>query len=112
MTKPTATSAVSRARRAFYYLTAGLTGSAIMVIEVLGARMLAPYLGTSHFVWTSQIAVTLAALATGYYAGGLVADRSDSPTALYGCIVLAGSYLAGSVLCAQAIAFDALQFGV
>ena len=34
-----------------------------MIVEILGANMLAPYFGTSHFVWTAQIAVTLAALA-------------------------------------------------
>src|SRR5213592_3552280 len=49
--------------RRYLYFTAAVTGAAIMIIEILGAKMLAPYVGTSHFVWTAQIAVTLVALA-------------------------------------------------
>ena len=56
--------------RFYLYVTAGVTGAAIMIVEILGAKMLAPFFGTSHFVWTAQIAVTLVALAAGYYAGG------------------------------------------
>ena len=48
-----------------------------MVVEILGAKMLSPYVGLSHFVWTAQIAVTLVALACGYYVGGRLADRSQ-----------------------------------
>ena len=49
-----------------------------MVAQILGAKMLAPFLGLSHFVWTAQIAVTLVALAAGYYPAGawLIARRS------------------------------------
>ena len=54
---------LSPALRRYLYLTACVTGAAVMVVEILGAKMLAPYFGTSHFVWTAQIAVTLAALA-------------------------------------------------
>ena len=56
--------------RRYLYLTAAITGGVILIIEILGAKMLAPYLGTSHFVWTAQIAVTLISLAVGYYLGG------------------------------------------
>ena len=58
-----------QALRLYVYVSAAITGAAIMIIEILGAKMLAPFMGTSHFVWTAQIAVTLVALATGYYAG-------------------------------------------
>jgi len=74
-----------------------LTGAAIMIVEILGAKMLAPYLGTSHFVWTAQIAVTLVALALGYYLGGRLVDRSTDLRRLYWAILLAGLYLALSV---------------
>ena len=63
------TSTVSGGLRRYLYFTAATTGAAIMVIEILGAKMLSPYVGLSHFVWTAQIAVTLVALATGYYIG-------------------------------------------
>ena len=57
--------------RRFLYLTAAITGAAILVVEILGAKMLSPYVGSSHFVWTAQIAVTLISLALGYWFGGL-----------------------------------------
>src|SRR5213594_1176344 len=84
-------------QRRYLYLTAATTGAAIMIVEILGAKMLAPYVGTSHFVWTAQIAVTLVALAAGYYAGGRLVDRWPKLGKLYGCVLVAAIYLCGSV---------------
>ncbi len=56
-------------------LIAFLCGAAIMVIELVGSRVIAPYLGTSTFVWTSIIGVILASLSIGYWLGGRVADK-------------------------------------
>ena len=81
-----------------------------MVVEILGAKMLAPYVGTSHFVWTAQIAVTLVALATGYYAGGRLVDRSPKLGRLYRFILAAAIYLCGSVLAAKSVAYWCLDF--
>ncbi|MCB1670545.1 MAG: fused MFS/spermidine synthase [Pseudomonadales bacterium] len=63
-------------RRAWLYCTVFLTGAAVMIIELLGTRIIAPFYGSSLYVWTSVIAVTMMALAVGYYAGGFLADRS------------------------------------
>ncbi|HUS34904.1 MAG TPA: fused MFS/spermidine synthase [Verrucomicrobiae bacterium] len=83
--------------RGFLYLTAAITGAAILVVEILGAKMLSPYVGSSHFVWTAQIAVTLISLALGYYFGGWLVDRSAALHRLYVCIAAAAAYLAVSV---------------
>jgi len=77
----------------FFYLTAALSGAVIMIIEILGANMLAPYVGMSHFVWSAQITVTLFSLALGYYVGGLLADRTRDLSFLYGGISVAAIYL-------------------
>src|SRR5438445_904807 len=98
--------------RRYLYFTAATTGAAIMIVEILGAKMLAPYVGTSHFVWTAQIAVTLVALAAGYYAGGWMVDRSPKPGRLYGCILLAAIYLCGSVLLVRPVAYGCLDFNL
>jgi spermidine synthase len=59
-----------------YLLLASLvTGSAVLVLELLGTRVIGPYYGASVYVWSSLIGVTLAALALGYWAGGYTADR-------------------------------------
>src|SRR5256886_15274593 len=81
-----------------------------MIVEILGAKMLAPYVGTSHFVWTAQIAVTLVALATGYYAGGRMVDRSPNLALIYGCVLLASIYLCLSVLIVKPVVYWCLDF--
>src|SRR6266436_832271 len=83
-----------------------------MVVEILGAKMLSPYVGLSHFVWTAQIAVTLVALACGYYAGGRLADRSQKLSWLYWAILVAGLYLALTVLICEPVAFWCLDFNL
>lgn len=49
--------------RAGLYLTVFLTGASVMVIELLGTRMIAPFYGASLYVWSSLISVTMIALA-------------------------------------------------
>ena len=84
----------------------GATGNgAVMFVEILGARMLSPYLGVSHFVWTAQIAATLLALTLGYYVGGWLADKSPDATVLYWAILLAAAYLAASVAACEPLAY-------
>lgn len=65
-------------------------GAALMGLEFLAARMLAPMLGSSLFVWGSIISVVMVALAIGYWLGGQVADRIGTPRALAAVIALAG----------------------
>jgi spermidine synthase len=98
--------------RRFVYFTAALTGAAIMIIEILGAKMLTPYVGMSHFVWIAQIAVTLVALACGYYAGGRIADRSPRLPILYWAILGAAVYLAFTVLACRPVAYWCLDFNL
>lgn len=47
----------------------------IMVIELVAGRLIAPYLGSSLYTWTSIIGVVLAGIAVGNYLGGRLADR-------------------------------------
>src|SRR5256712_13715695 len=85
--------ALSSGLRRYLYITAAMTGAAIMIVEILGAKMLSPYVGLSHFVWTAQIAVTLVALAAGYYAGGRLSERSQPLGRLYLAIIRAAGDL-------------------
>ncbi len=83
--------------RVFLYVTATFTGAIILVVEILGAKMLTPWFGSSHFVWTAQITITLLALAAGYYLGGWLADRTPRLSLLYAGLVVAAGYLAFTV---------------
>jgi len=75
-TQPSARSA-SAIHHAFLFLTVTLTGGGVMILELLGTRIIAPYYGVSLYVWSSLIAVTMIALALGYYLGGYLADRFE-----------------------------------
>ncbi len=50
-------------------------GACVMVAELAGGKMLAPYYGTSLYVWASTLAITLGGLTIGYYFGGKLSDR-------------------------------------
>ena len=101
--------ALSAGLRRYVFLTAAVCGAAVMIVEILGAKMLSPYLGLSHFVWTAQIAVTLVALACGYYAGGPLADRSHRLTVLYWCVLGAAVFLGLTVLMCEPVAYWCLD---
>ena len=53
------------------------TSAAVLVIEILAARLLAPYLGVSLQVFTGIIGVVLAGISIGAWLGGRAADRGD-----------------------------------
>jgi spermidine synthase len=100
---------LSAAQRRYFYFTAAVTGGSIMIVEILGAKMLSPYVGTSHFVWTAQIAVALIALSFGYYVGGRVVDKSQRVSVLYWAILLAAAYLAFTVAVVEPVAYACLS---
>lgn len=70
-----------------------LGGFAIMVLEIIGARYLAIYVGGSFYVWTSQIGVILIALSIGYSIGGVLADRFQRASVLTWLLVPTGIYV-------------------
>jgi len=49
-----------------------VAGGSMMATELMTARMLAPRYGTSLFVWTAVLCVTLFSLASGYIVGGRI----------------------------------------
>lgn len=62
-----------------YELIAFTTGFSLMAYELAAARILAPSIGSSTYVWTSVIGVIIAALSLGYAVGGSVADKRVRP---------------------------------
>jgi predicted membrane-bound spermidine synthase len=52
-----------------------VSGASVMVLEIAGTRVLGPLFGVGVQIWASLISVTLAALAIGYWIGGMLADR-------------------------------------
>ena len=79
-----------KAQTYFLFLAVFASGAAVMMVEFLGTRILSPYYGTTLYVWSSLIAVTLGFLALGYFWGGRIADRHPEMSRLYLLIFLAG----------------------
>ena len=52
-----------------------LAGAALLSLEIASSRVMAPYFGSSLFVWGALIGIVLAGLSVGYWVGGIVADR-------------------------------------
>lgn len=74
-----------------------------MVLEMTGARVLAPHVGTSAIVWTSLIGVVLAFLAVGAWLGGIFADKKLSRQGLGLILGCAGAGSALPAFCHTAI---------
>ncbi len=75
-----------------------LCGAVVMIYEITGSRIVAPFIGTSTYVWTSLIGVVLAALSLGYWIGGKTADRRPDPKVLAAAVFLAGGAVSLTVL--------------
>ena len=50
-------------------------GAMTMVLELVAARVLSPYVGSSNLIWTSIIGIMLVFMSLGYWAGGKIADK-------------------------------------
>jgi spermidine synthase len=71
-------------------LLVAVTGAGVLALEVLGTRVIGTHYGSSLYVWTALLTVTLACLALGYALGGRLADRVPAPWMLYLIVLLAG----------------------
>jgi spermidine synthase len=69
---------------------AAFTSAAVLVIEIVAARLLAPYVGVTLETYTAIIGTVLAGIAGGAWLGGRLADRTDPIRALPGVLILGG----------------------
>jgi MFS family permease len=65
------------------------TSAAVLVLEILAGRLVAPYVGVSLETYTGIIGTVLAGIALGSAVGGRLADRRD-PRRLLGPLLIAG----------------------
>jgi len=70
--------------------TVFLTGMAVLIIEVAAVRILSPYFGSALHVLSGILTIILAALSTGYYVGGKLADKYPYSELLYILIAISG----------------------
>ncbi len=70
-----------------------VTGFSLMTFELAAARILAPVVGSSMYVWTSVIGVIIAALSLGYFLGGNLADKRSRPSDVSILLILAATLI-------------------
>lgn len=89
-----------------------LSGFNVMALELVGSRILAPYLGTSIFVWTSLIGVILASLSVGYWLGGIAADKNPTYKKLASVLYSAGLFIGITVVFNTAVLLPVMIVGI
>ena len=70
-----------------------ISGMASLGVEFGAARLLAPYFGTSLYVWGVLIGLILIYLSAGYVIGGRLADRHPREEVLYQITAWAGLWI-------------------
>ena len=86
-------------------------GACVMVIEMVGSRVVAPYMGTSLVVWTSLIGIIMASLALGYWLGGVVSDKRPQ-TSVLSRIIAAAALLTACMAVASDPLLQAVASGL
>jgi spermidine synthase len=74
-----------------------LSSGAVLVLEIVGLRLIAPYVGVTLQTSTAIIGFALAAIALGAWTGGAAADRTD-PRRLIAPLMVGGGALLVAVL--------------
>src|ERR1700733_2689193 len=67
-----------------------LANAGLLVLQLVGGRLLAPFIGSSVETWTSVIGVFLTGIAMGNWLGGRLADRFPSPRTVSVLLILSG----------------------
>lgn len=69
-------------------ITVFLCGAIGMILELVAARILSPYVGSSNLIWTTIIGVMLTSMSIGYWVGGKWADKNPRKNQLSSLILL------------------------
>lgn len=84
-------------RRRFFIISF-VEGASVMAAEISGARLLAPFFGSSLHVWSSVMAITLAGLAGGYFLGGRLSKRQNRERTLWYVLLAAACCLCSMIV--------------
>ena len=89
------------------YSLAFFGGFIIMSLELLGGRILAPYFGSSIYVWGSIITIFMLSLSGGYLAGGKLSLFNPSMNK-FGVIFLIAALLLSPLIYVAEVAMETI----
>lgn len=72
-------------------ITVFLCGALGMVLELVAARILSPYVGSSNLIWTTIIGIMLTSMSIGYWLGGKIVDKKPDMN-LLSLFILSGAF--------------------
>lgn len=76
------------------YISALISGAAVMILEIMGTRLIEPFLSNSVYTWIGMISVMLTSLSIGYFLGGKLADRNPQNSYMALLLILSGISIA------------------
>ena len=77
-------------RIALYAAGVFVSSALLLVLEIVAARLIAPYVGVSLYTWSAVIGIVLAGLSVGNALGGAWADRRATADAAGVVLIAAG----------------------
>ena len=72
-------------------ITVFLCGALGMALELVAARILSPYVGSSNLIWTTIIGIMLTSMSIGYWLGGKIVDKKEDKN-LLSLFLLVGAF--------------------
>ncbi len=100
------------------YLLVFVSGMTVLGCELAASRLLAPYFGTSLFIWANMIGLILLYLTVGHWLGGRLADRYPNRESLYHVTAVAAVFigiipvLAKPILYLSSVGFASYSLGI
>ena len=82
-----------------------VVGLTLMSFELVAARILAPSIGSSTYIWTNVIGVILGAMALGYFYGGKRADEKQQVLDIANFCLLAAAAMTAALVLHKSLTF-------
>jgi len=84
---------IDNKKQIIFLIAAFMSGFSVMVVELVAARAIAPFVGSSVYTWTSVIGMVLLGLSVGSYAGGYLIDKYKSVNTLSWFFLLSAFFI-------------------
>lgn len=95
-----------------FFILAFIEGGAVMCVELCSAKLLAPYFGTSIYVWAAVLGITLTALMSGYYLGGYLSNKVQRNSGMLWLMLIGGFFVTISPLLAKILLPITINFSL